>query len=71
VKIAIEKRTEVKRLRSAPQSFAELVSVLRDQNNLPQGDMSKFNITYIDNAGDHVVVEDDEDLVEAYDFAAK
>jgi hypothetical protein len=33
--------------------------------------MSKFNITYIDNAGDHVVVEDDEDLVEAYDFAAK
>lgn len=59
MKIAIEKRTEVKRLRAAPQSFAELVSVMRDQNSLPQGDMSKFNITYIDNAGDYVVIEDD------------
>jgi hypothetical protein len=71
VKIATEKRAEVKRLRAAPQSYAELLDVMRDQMNLPQGNIAALNITYIDNAGDDVVVEDDQDLFEAYEFAAK
>jgi hypothetical protein len=69
VKLATEERG-VKRLKNAPENFAELLGVVRDQTKNPQVDTSVLKIAYVDDAGDEVAVSDDEDLAAAYDWAS-
>lgn len=68
LKIAYENRG-IKKIRENPNSFEALMKVIAVQTKDPAASKASYQIEYMDDAGDVIILSDDEDLAAAYEWA--
>lgn len=78
INIKIQSLTKTKRIREVPESFEALKKTVeaqikdeRDPVAQPVNNVKDFSIKYVDGDQEEINISDDEDLLTAYEVAAK